>query len=124
LKKLFCFIVLFTLILSACNSTELSIHEIQNVPNKVQDVIDSDYTLQLIRDGKKNAYVTFQSTGTVTANLEVIENILNININSETEENNELKQNVFKLTRGNAEYDTINVLVNGKDTPFDNATGF
>ncbi|AWE07724.1 peptidylprolyl isomerase [Lysinibacillus sp. 2017] len=124
MKKLFCLILFFTLILAACNSSKLSISEIQSVPNKVQDAINSDYTLQRISDGKKNTYIIFQSTGTVTADLEVIENILNIKLDSENQENNELKQHVYKLTSGDAEYDTINVLVNGKATPFDNSTGF
>lgn len=113
-----------TIILAACNSSELSISEIQSVPNKVQDVISSDYTLQRISDGEKNTYIIFHSTGTVTAELEVVENILNIKLDSANQESNELKQYVYKITRGDAEYDTINVLVNGKDTPFDNSTGF
>lgn len=113
-----------TLLLAACNSSEVSISEIQSVPNKVQDVINSDYTLQKINDGEKNAYIIFQSTGTVTADLEVKENILNIKLDSTNLENNEIKQYIYKLTRGDTEYDTINVLVNGKATPFDSVTGF
>ena len=114
--------VFVTMILAACNSSEVSISEIQSIPNKVQDVINDDYTLQLINDGKKNAYIIFQSLGAVTAELEVIENILNIKLDSANEENNELKQYVYKLTRGDATYDTIDVLVNGESTPFDSAT--
>ena len=110
------------MILAACNSSEVSISEIQSIPNKVQDVINDDYTLQLINDGKKNAYIIFQSSGTVTAEHEVIENILNIKLDSANAENNELKQYVYKLTRGDATYDTIDVLVNGESTPFDSAT--
>ena len=59
--------------ISSVNSSEVSISEIQSIPNQVQDVINDDYTLQLINDGKKNAYIIFQSSGTVTAELEVIE---------------------------------------------------
>ena len=110
------------IILVACNSSELSITEIQSIPTKVQDRINLDYTLQLINDGKKNAYIIFQSSGAVTAELEVIENILNIKLDSVNEENNELKHYVYKLTRGDATYDTIDVLVNGESTPFDNVT--
>ena len=110
------------MILAACNSSEVSISEIQSIPNKVQDVINDDYTLQLINDGKKNAYIIFQSSGTVTAELEVIENILNIKLDSANEENNELKQYVYKLT-WDKKHNTIEVLVNGQSTPFDNVTG-
>ena len=106
-----------TMILVACNSSEVSIREIESIPNKVQDVINTDYTLQLINDGEKNAFIIFQSPGTVTAKLEVIENILNIKLDRTNEENGELKQYAYKLTRGDATYDSIQVLVNGKETP-------
>ncbi|WP_277584291.1 peptidylprolyl isomerase [Psychrobacillus antarcticus] len=125
MKKLLYLMILVTMILAACNSTELSIREIQSVPNKVQESINSDYTHQIINDSeKKNAYIIFQSTGTVTAELEVIENVLNIKLESTSQENNELKQFAYKITRGDAEYDTINVQLNGQDTHFDNSSGF
>lgn len=114
-----------TIILAACNSSELSITEILSVPTKVQDRINTDYTSQIIHDSKKgDAYIIFQSTGTVTAELELRENILTIKLDSTSQENNALKQYVYKITRGDAEYDTINFLVNGKSIPFDNGTGF
>jgi len=61
LKKLFYPLLFFVLILAACNSSELSISEIQNVPNNVQDKINSDYTLQLVNDGENTAYIIFYS---------------------------------------------------------------
>ena len=113
------------IILVACNSSELSITEIQSIPTKVQDRINLDYTLQLISDSEKgDAYIVFQSSGTVTAQVEVKENILDIKLDSENQENNELKQYVYKITRGDAEYDTVHVIVNGKATYFDSSTGF
>ncbi|WP_419962309.1 peptidylprolyl isomerase [Psychrobacillus sp. BM2] len=123
MKKLFCLMLFLTLILAACNSSELNISEIQSVPNKVQKGINSDYTLQLINEGENTAYILFQSKGTVTAELEMKDNILNIKLDKANQENNELKQYVYKLTRGDAEYDTINLLVNGQTMPFDNVTG-
>lgn len=125
MKKLFYSMLFVTMIVAACNSSELSITEIQSIPNKVQDRINTDYTLQLINDSeKKNAYIIFQSTGTITAQLEVRENILDIKLDSTSQENNELKQYVYEITRGDAEYDTVNVLINGQATPLDNASGF
>ncbi|MFJ7666434.1 peptidylprolyl isomerase [Lysinibacillus sp. NPDC097195] len=125
LRRLFSIVLVAAIILAACNSTELSITEIHSVPTKVQERINTDYTSQLIHDIKKgDAYIIFQSTGIVTAQLEVRENILTIILDSASQENNALKQYVFKINRGNAEYDTINFLVNGKEIPFDNGTGF
>ena len=101
----------------------MSISEIQSVPNNVQAGINSDYTLQLINEGENTAYILFQSKGTVTAELEVKGNIINIKFDKANQENNELKQYVYKLIRGEAKYDTINVLVNEQTMPFDNVTG-
>ena len=125
LRRLFSLLLVTAIILVACNSSELSITEIQSVPTKVQDRINPDYTLQLINDSEKgDAYIVFQSSGTVTAQVEVRENILDIKLDSENQENNELKQYVYKITRDDAEYDTVNVIVNGHATYFDNSTGF
>lgn len=107
------------IILAACNSSELSISELQSVPSKVQDVINSDSTLQLITNGEKNTYIVFHSTETVSVELEVTANILNIKFNTTNQGNTELKQYVYKLNRGNSEPDTINVLVNEENMPFD-----
>ena len=124
MKKLCCLIV-FTFILTACNSSEMSITEIQNIPNKVQENINPDYQLQWINNIDKNAsYIIFQSIDNVTPDLEVVDNILNIKLDSTDQKNNELKMYVYKLNRGDAEFDTINVKVNGQDTPLDSLTGF
>lgn len=125
MSRLFSLLLVTVIILTACNSSELSISEIQSIPTKVQDRINTDYTLQLINDSEKgDAYIVFQSSGTVTAQLEVRENILDIKLDRENQENNELKQYVYKITRGDAEYDTVNVIVNGQATYFDNSTSF
>lgn len=106
------------IILAACNS-KLSISELQSVPSKVQDVINSDSTLQMITNGENNKYIVFHSTGAVSVELEVTENILNIKFKTTNQENTELKQYVYKLNRGDSEHDTINVLVNEENMPFD-----
>ena len=107
------------IILAACNSSELSISEIQSVPSKVQDVIKFNSTLQLITNDEKNTYIVFHSTEAVSVELEVTENILNIKFNTTNQGNTELKQYVYKLNRGDSEHDTINVLVNEENMPFD-----
>ena len=122
MKKLFYSILFFALILAACNSSELSISEIQTVPNNVQDKIDFDYTLQLITDGENMAYIIFHSKGTVTTDLETKGDTLIVKLDSTNKDNNELKQYVYKLTL-DPKHNTIDVLVNGKSTPFDNVTG-
>ncbi|WP_229389618.1 peptidylprolyl isomerase [Lysinibacillus sphaericus] len=113
------------IIVAACYSKELSIIEIQSVPTKVTERINPNSTLQYIHDSeKRDAYIIFQSLETVIAQLEVRENILDIKLDSVSQENSELKQYVFKITRGDAKYDTVQVLVNGYATPFDIVSGF
>ncbi|CAM5213660.1 hypothetical protein UACE39S_04324 [Ureibacillus acetophenoni] len=115
IKKLFCLILFFILILSAC-STSVSFDQTFDIPDKVQNVINTDHQLQLIKKGM-DAYIIFQSTEILTnTELEVIDRILNINFNSENQENTELKQYIFKMYPGNAK---IKVLINGKVTSFD-----
>ncbi|MEK3953793.1 peptidylprolyl isomerase [Psychrobacillus sp. FSL K6-1464] len=117
IKKLFYLILFFTLILSACNSSSVSIDQTFDIPEKVQNVINTDHQLQLIKKGM-NAYIIFQSTETLTlTEFEVIDNILNIKFNSENQENTELKQYVFKMNPGNVK---VKVLINGEFTSFDN----
>ena len=107
------------ILLAACNSSKLSIIELQSVPNKVQDVINPNSTLQMITNGKKNTYIVFHSTEAVSVELEVTENILNIKFNTTNQESTELKQYVYKLNHGDSEHDTINVQVNEENAHFD-----
>ena len=60
MKKLFLLVFLVFLILTACNSSTLSFSEIENVPNNVQDKVDSNLKLQAITDGEKGYYIVFQ----------------------------------------------------------------
>ena len=56
--------VLFAMfILSACNSSKLSFSEIENVPQKIEEHIDSNLKLQSINDGTKGSYIIFHSNG-------------------------------------------------------------
>ena len=123
MKKMLYSLIFFVLILASCNSSELSISEIQNVPNVVQDKVNSDYPLQLITDGENMAYIIFHTKGTVTAELETQNNTLIVKLDNTDKDHNELKQFVYKLTWDTTEHDTIEVLVNGQSTPFDNVTG-
>lgn len=125
MKKLLSLLFVSAILLAACNSSELSITEVQKIPQKVQESIDTDYTLQLVNDSKSDVkYIIFQTVGSVTAELEEREKILDIKLDTENEENSELKQYVYKITRGDAQYDSINVKINGQDTPIDSSTGF
>ena len=122
MEKLFYPLLFFVFILAACNSSTLNISEIQNVPNNVQDKVNSDETLQLINDGENTAYIIFHSKGMVTTDLETKDDTLIVKLDSSNKDPNELKQFVYKLTWDKG-HNTIEVLVNGQSTPFDSVTG-
>lgn len=121
MKKTYISVILVILILSACNSSTLSFSEIENVPNHVQDRIDSNLKLQLINDGEKGSYIIFHSSGDVETDLETQGDKVTIKFNETNLEEDAVKQHTFYLTT-DPEHDVIEVLVNGESIPFDNVT--
>lgn len=121
MKKLFVPIFLAIFILSACNSSKLSFSEIENVPQKIEEHIDHDLKLQSINDGTKGSYIIFHSNSEIDASLDTKGNIVNIKFDELNTKNKDIKPNVFYLTI-DSKHDTINVIVNGKKIPFDEAT--
>lgn len=121
MKKMFILVLFSTLILSACNSSKLSFSEIKNVPRNIEEHIDSHLKLQSINDGTKGYYIIFHSNGKIEANLDPQNNIVNIIFNELNPHDKDIKRNVYYLTIDST-HDTINVLVNGEEIPFDEAT--
>lgn len=121
LKKLFVLVLLVISILSACNSSTLSFSKIENVPNNVQDKVNSNLKLQLINDGEKGYYIVFHSSGDVETDLETQGETVTIKFNVTNLQDEVVKQNTFYLTT-DPEHDVINVLVNGESMPFDKVT--
>ncbi|MFJ3386212.1 peptidylprolyl isomerase [Lysinibacillus sp. NPDC086135] len=123
MKKLLFLVLLTVFILTACNSSTLSISEIESVPEKVQKVIDEKNTLQLINEVEKDvSYIVFRSKGTVTTGLETEDDTLIIKLDVTNQQDNEIKQHVYKFTF-DSNLDTINIHINGKPTTIDNVTG-
>ena len=122
MKKVFLLVFLVFLILTACNSSTLSFSEIENVPNNVQDKVDSNLKLQAITDGEKGYYIVFHSSGDVETGLETQGDTVIIKFGVTNLQNGAVKQNTFYLTT-DPEHDVIDVQVNGESIPFDNITG-
>ncbi|MEY9975101.1 peptidylprolyl isomerase [Lysinibacillus sp. RC79] len=124
MKKLLSLVFLTVFILTACNSSStLSISEIESVPEKVQKVIDEKNTLQKINEVDKDvSYIVFRSKGTVTTDLETQGDTLIIKLNVTNQQDNAIKQHVYKLTL-DSNHDTIDIHINGKSTTIDNVTG-
>lgn len=120
MKKIFLLGIFVIAILSACNSSILSFTEIKNVPNNVQENVDSDLRLQLITDGEKGSYIVFHSSGDVKTDLETQGETLIIKFNETNLDDEAIEQNTYYLTTG-PEHEAIDVQVNGESIPFDNA---
>lgn len=116
MKKIILFLLMTIAILTACNTSTLSISEIEIVPKDVQNKIDSNTTLQMINENEETYYIIFHSNGDASVDLESEGEVLNIKF--EENGNGEKKQNVYKLTT-DPEHEQIKVFINGEETHFD-----
>ena len=121
MRNILILLMLITAITVACNTSTLSMSEIDIVPNDVQEKIDSNYVLQLIYDGEDIAYVVYQSTGTVVTDLEVQGDTLKVGLDETNKQDDVIKQRVYKFTL-DPEHEVIDVLINGKSKAFDNVS--
>ena len=120
LKKLFVFVFLVSSILSACNSSTLSFSEIENVPDHVQDKVDSSLTLQSITNDAEGKYIIFHSSGNVKSDLDIQGDMVTIQFNV-TNQGDVVKQHTYYFT-SDPKHDVLDVTVNGESIPFDNVT--
>ena len=121
MRNILILLMLITAITVACNTSTLSMSEIDIVPNDVQEKIDSNYVLQLIYDGEDIAYVVYQSTGTVVTDLEVQGDTLKVKLDETNKQDDVIEQRVYKFTL-DPEHEVIDVLINGKSKAFDNVS--
>lgn len=114
-------LVLAIIILTGCNTATLSFSEVENLPKNVQDHVDANLKLQSITDEPKAYYIVFHSHKKVEADLESVGKTVTVKFNETGEEQETLEQYTFYLTT-DEEHDTIDVLINGESTAFDNMT--
>ncbi|WP_199232657.1 peptidylprolyl isomerase [Mesobacillus foraminis] len=119
LRKIISLLLFTTTLLVACNTSILSISEMDTVPSDVHNKVDPDYKLQLITDGEDAAYIVYQSNGTVSTDLLTEGDTLKVKLEEKNKKADVLKNHVYKLTL-NPEHEVINVIINGKSVPFDN----
>lgn len=125
LREIICWLVVIfgVLILSAaCSSPAVGISEMKKIPNEVQEITNPDHRLQLISFEEDAYYVVFHSAGTVTADTETNEDTLNILLEVADQQDEELKQHVYKLILA-PEHEIIDVQINGLSVYFDEVTG-
>lgn len=111
-------VLLFMLILSACNTSHLAFSEIEVVPDDVQGVMNPDLTLQLLQDGKRAYYIMYHSNGDIEAELEEQGDTLTIKFDELDPSDTNKQQHVYHLVT-DRNHDVIDVMVNGESTGFD-----
>jgi len=127
LKKVLIYVFLVIGILSACNlsvsrsSSILSFSNIENVPEDVQDIIDSNLKLQLINEGEKGAYIIFHSSGDIETDIESQDGTIIVNLKVTNSQDDVIKQHTYYLTT-DPNHEEIVVLVNGDSIPFDSVS--
>lgn len=128
MKKLLV-VVLISALLSACNlfDSSPSIDKLDKTPKDVQEVIElvdpaSSLSLQSITKSGNITYIIYRSTDSVTASIEKQGDKLNVRLVTEPRVGNDVEQHIFKLKK-DEETEMIDVLVNGKSTPFDMHSG-
>jgi len=127
LKKVLIYVFLVIGILSACNlsvsrsSSILSFSNIENVPEDVQDIIDSNLKLQLINEGEKGAYIIFHSSGDIETDIESQDGTIIVNLKVINSQDDVIKQHTYYLTT-DPNHEEIVVLVNGDSIPFDSVS--
>ena len=128
MKKLL-LVVLISALLSACNlfDSSPSIDKLEKAPKDIQEVVElvdptASLSLQAITKNGNITYIIYQSTESVTASLEKQGDKLNVRLMTKPKDGNVFEQHIFKL-KGNEETEMIDVLINGKSTPFDMYSG-
>lgn len=125
LNKIFASLFLIIAMLSGCNfsSSSLSFSNIENVPDHVENIIDTNLKLQLINDGEKGSYIIFRSNGDINTNVEQQDDtVILINLNESDSTDGVEQQNIYYLTADPKPH-KISVYVNGELTPFEMVTG-
>lgn len=125
LNKIFASLFLIIAMLFGCNfsSSSLSFSNIENVPDHVESIINTNLKLQLINDGEKGSYIIFRSNGDINTNVEQQDdNVILINLNESGSTDGVEQPNIYYLTADPKPHE-ISVYVNGELTPFEMVTG-
>lgn len=105
-------------ILSACNSSTLSLSEVEDVPDEIQDSVNFDVQLQFIMDGNNNYYVVLHSSGDVAADVESEGDTVIVKLDETNLEDDVVMQNTFYLTTAQENHE-LNIELNGEPTSID-----
>lgn len=117
-RKLSLLLLVFVFsLLVACFQNTLSLIEIEKLPNKSMEEVDPTAKLQLVNDGQNRSYIIYRTEGPVTHHIEADENIVRIHLDKE-DRSGQFEEYIYKLTT-EEQHDTIQVIENGKEIPFD-----
>ncbi len=116
--KIMFVLIFMSAILSACNSSTLSLSEVEDVPDEIQDSVNFDVQLQFIMDGNNNYYVVLHSSGDVAADVESEGDTVIVKLDETNLEDDVVMQNTFYLTTAQENHE-LNIELNGEPTSID-----
>lgn len=114
--------LLTAIILSACNSSTVSISEVKGAPKSIEKEAKAAYDLQLIQDGDNQTYLVYQTSKRVSADLKQKDDVITIELDESESESKTKKPFIYKLSLDSPNH-TLKVFINGKKTPFDRIKG-
>lgn len=107
--------------LTACQSGDHTLKEVENPSKDVVEVINADTTLQLISDGK-TYYVVYHTTEDVRASSTIDDATYQIQLDTTVTEDKTLKEYIYTF-ESTDDFDSVTTMINGKETAFDTVIG-
>lgn len=117
MKRIFLIMFLILAIISGCSQQKLSFGEVDKVPKRISEAIDSDAPLQMINRSGKKYYIVFNSQDEVESELETIGTTALVKLDEVVSKIEGVKQYVYYLTTDEY-HDTIDIKVNGESMSY------
>lgn len=120
MKSKMILIVLLFFTLVACSKPTPGLEEVTNVPEDIQEYVNSEYRLQSVRDDAAGSYIIFHSTGNVAEDMIMDGENVQIHFTETPVEDEEaaIKQYTYYLNL-EGEGHVLEVFVNDESIPFD-----
>ncbi len=117
MKRIFLIMFLILAIISGCSQQKLSFGEVDKVPKRISEAIDSDAPFQMINRSGKKYYIVFNSQDEVESELETIGTTALVKLDEVVSKIEGVKQYVYYLTTDEY-HDTIDIKVNGESMSY------
>lgn len=114
----FVFLFSFVLVVAACTTSEASVKEIERVPKKIEEFLQSDDTIQFVQSGKNKYYIILSSAKKIEASVEEKDGTLYISFDESGDAIDRETKHVFELN-DSSRTDTFDIIMNGESVTID-----